>query len=103
MLSNSTIVNSGCIVINSVGNDTSYTGDLRHSKASSCAARTDVAAAFGVLNTGGNVGGIIAQPIMGFLTNGGAWGSAFISGTVFAWVAAALWLVIDPERRAELE
>jgi sugar phosphate permease len=66
-------------------------------------ARTDVAAAFGVLNTGGNVGGIIAQPIMGFLTNSGAWGSAFISGTVFAFVAAALWLMIDPERRAELE
>ena len=66
-------------------------------------ARTDVAAAFGVLNTGGNVGGIIAQPIMGFLTNSGAWSGAFISGTVFALVAAALWLVIDPERRAELE
>jgi nitrate/nitrite transporter NarK len=66
-------------------------------------ARTDVAAAFGVLNTGGNVGGIIAQPIMGFLTNGGAWGVAFMSGTVFALIAAALWLVIDPERLAELE
>jgi hypothetical protein len=37
-----------------------------------------VAAAFGVLNTGGNVGAIMAQPIMGFLTNSGPWGSAFI-------------------------
>jgi MFS transporter, ACS family, glucarate transporter len=66
-------------------------------------ARRDVAAAFGVLNTGGNVGGIIAQPIMGFLTSTGSWSSAFISGTVFAWVAAALWFVIDSERRAEVE
>ena len=56
-----------------------------------------------VLNTGGNAGGIIAQPLVGFLTNGGVWGGAFITGTVFALVAAGLWLVIDPERRAELD
>ncbi len=66
-------------------------------------ARTDVAAAFGVLNTGGNVGGIVAQPIMGFLTNSGVWGGAFISGTGFALVAAALWFTIDSGRRAELD
>jgi ACS family glucarate transporter-like MFS transporter len=66
-------------------------------------ARSDVAAAFGVLNTGGNAGGIITQPLVGFLTNSGVWGGAFITGTVFALVAAGLWLVIDPERRAELD
>jgi MFS transporter, ACS family, glucarate transporter len=66
-------------------------------------ARADVAAAWGVMNTGGNAGGIIAQPLVGFLTNGGAWGGAFITGTVFALVAAGLWLWIDPGRRAEID
>ena len=66
-------------------------------------ARADVAAAWGVMNTGGNAGGIIAQPLVGFLTNGGAWGGAFITGTVFALVAAGLWLWIDPARRAEVD
>jgi hypothetical protein len=37
------------------------------------------------------------------LTNSGAWGVAFIGGTVFAVAAAALWLVTDPERLAKLE
>jgi sugar phosphate permease len=66
-------------------------------------ARADVAAAWGVMNTGGNAGGIIAQPLVGFLTNGGVWGGAFITGTVFALVAAGLWLWIDPARRAEID
>ena len=65
--------------------------------------RADVAAAWGVANTGGNAGGIITQPLVGFLTNGGAWGGAFITGTVFASTAAALWLLIDPERPAEVD
>ena len=38
-----------------------------------------------------------------FLTNGGAWRAAFITGTVFASAAAALWLLIDPERPAEVD
>jgi hypothetical protein len=33
---------------------------------------------------------------------GGVWG-AFITGTVFAPVAAGLWLWIDPARRAEID
>jgi ACS family glucarate transporter-like MFS transporter len=66
-------------------------------------ARADVATAWGVMNTGGNAGGIIAQPLVGFLTNGGAWGGAFITGTVFALLTAGLWLWIDPARRAEID
>lgn len=66
-------------------------------------ARSDIATAWGIENTGGNVGGIITQPLVGYLTNGGAWAGAFITGTVFAFVAAALWLVIDPQRRAEVD
>jgi len=68
-----------------------------------CVARSDIAAAWGVLNTGGNVGGIITQPLVGFLTNSGAWAGAFVTGTVFALVAGSLWLFIDPERRAEVD
>jgi MFS transporter, ACS family, glucarate transporter len=66
-------------------------------------ARSDVAAAWGILNTGGNAGGIIAQPLVGFLTNGGVWSGAFTTGTVFALAAAGLWFLIDPERRAKVD
>jgi sugar phosphate permease len=66
-------------------------------------ARSDVAAAVGIQNTGGNAGGIITQPLVGFLSNGGAWGGAFMTGIVFALVAAGLWLLIDPERRADVD
>lgn len=66
-------------------------------------ARADTAAATGVLNTGGNVAGIITQPFVGYLTNSGVWGGVFITGTVFAVAAAALWLIIDPDRRAEID
>jgi ACS family glucarate transporter-like MFS transporter len=66
-------------------------------------ARADVAAAFGALNTGGNLGGIITQPIVGWLTNSGQWGGAFISGAAFALAAGGIWLVIDPRRRAAVD
>ena len=66
-------------------------------------ARSDIAAASGILNTGGNAGGIITHPIVGFLTSGGAWGGAFVTGTVLAVIAACLWLAIDPERRADVD
>jgi MFS transporter, ACS family, glucarate transporter len=63
-------------------------------------ARRDTGAATGVLNTGGNVGGIITQPIVGALSGAGAWNTAFVTGTVFALIAAGAWLLIDPERRS---
>jgi len=66
-------------------------------------ARADTMAATGVLNTGGNVGGLIALPIIGYLADHGAWNTAFIIGTGFAVVAAATWLLVDPTRRAILE
>lgn len=61
-------------------------------------ARADTAAATGILNTGGNTGGILAQPIVGALSAMGAWDGAFITGTVFALLAAGCWLLIDAER-----
>jgi ACS family glucarate transporter-like MFS transporter len=61
-------------------------------------ARADTAAATGVLNTGGNTGGIVTQPLVGALSAVGAWNGAFMTGTVFALVAAGCWLLIDAER-----
>jgi MFS transporter, ACS family, glucarate transporter len=63
-------------------------------------ARQDTGAATGVLNTGGNLGGIITQPIVGALSGVGSWNAAFVTGTVFALVAAGAWLLVDPDRRA---
>jgi ACS family glucarate transporter-like MFS transporter len=62
--------------------------------------RADAMAAGGLLNTGGNVGGLICTPIVAHLSAHQAWTPAFLIGTGFAAVAAALWLVVDPTRAA---
>ena len=59
-------------------------------------------AATGVLNTGGNVGGIVGTFLVGYLASRYGWGAAFATGIGFALASAALWLVIDVERRAVL-
>ena len=65
-------------------------------------ARADTAAATGVLNTGGNFGGILTGPILGYLSGVGAWSGAFALGTLFCLVAAVLWLLIDTDRRVSV-
>jgi len=62
--------------------------------------RADTMAASGVLNTGGNLGGVIATPIIAYLSARQAWAPAFALGTVLAMVSAALWLLVDPTRKA---
>jgi ACS family glucarate transporter-like MFS transporter len=64
-------------------------------------ARTDTGAATGVLNTGGNVGGIICQPVVAALSSMGLWNGAFASGSLFALVAAGTWLFINSDRPAQ--
>ncbi len=61
-------------------------------------ARADTGAATGVLNTGGNVGGLLSVPIVGYLSEAGSWNLAFATGTLFALLAAGLWLLIDATR-----
>jgi ACS family glucarate transporter-like MFS transporter len=61
--------------------------------------RSDTMAAGGVLNTGGNVGGLIGIPIVAQLSGSGHWTAAFLIGTAFALVGALLWLGIDVEQR----
>jgi ACS family glucarate transporter-like MFS transporter len=61
-------------------------------------ARADTMAATGVLNTGGNFGGIIGIPIVAYLSGHGAWNAAFLVGFLFALVAAIAWLGVDASR-----
>ncbi len=66
-------------------------------------ARADTMAATGVLNTGGNIGGLVTIPTVAYLAGHGGWDAAFMTGTGFALVAAATWFLIDPSRRAVVE
>jgi len=62
--------------------------------------RADAMAASGLLNTGGNAGGLVATPIVAYLSGHHAWTPAFLIGTGFALASAAGWLLVDPTRRA---
>jgi ACS family glucarate transporter-like MFS transporter len=61
-------------------------------------ARGDTMSATGLLNTGGNIGGLVATPIVAYLSGHHAWTSAFVVGSAFAFASAALWLLVDPTR-----
>ena len=61
-------------------------------------ARADTGAATGVLNTGGNTGGIVCQPLVAWLVAGGDWSAAWLTGAGFALAAAALWLFVRCEK-----
>jgi predicted MFS family arabinose efflux permease len=54
--------------------------------------------ATGILNTGGNVGGVIGTPIVAALSAGGGWHAAFLTGSACSIAAATLWLLADPAR-----
>jgi predicted MFS family arabinose efflux permease len=64
--------------------------------------RADAAAASGVMNTGGNLAGMVSAPIIGALSGSGHWNATFVIGTGFALVAAACWLAIDPDPGASV-
>jgi ACS family glucarate transporter-like MFS transporter len=55
---------------------------------------SDTMAVCGVMNTGGNLGGIIGIPIVAYFSGQHHWESAFIIGAVFALVSAVAWLGI---------
>jgi ACS family glucarate transporter-like MFS transporter len=58
----------------------------------------DTMAATAVLNTGGNLGGVVATPIIAVLSAGQSWGIVFATGAATAVAAATLWLTIDAGR-----
>lgn len=62
-------------------------------------ARADTMSATGILNTGGNIGGLIGIPIVAYLSQHGLWTWAFIIGAVFSVLGAIAWLGIDAEER----
>jgi ACS family D-galactonate transporter-like MFS transporter len=64
-------------------------------------ARADTMSATGILNTGGNAGGLIGIPIVAYLSAHGQWTTAFVIGAVFSVVGAIAWLGIDAEERLE--
>lgn len=64
------------------------------------AAPADTMAAGGLLNTGGNVGGLIAAPVTAYFSGHGAWTAPFLIGSAFALMAAATWLLVDPTRHS---
>jgi nitrate/nitrite transporter NarK len=61
-------------------------------------ARADTMAATGVLNTGGNFGGILGIPVVAYLSGHGAWDAAFFIGFLCALAAALAWLGVDTSR-----
>jgi ACS family glucarate transporter-like MFS transporter len=63
-------------------------------------APSDTMAATAVLNTGGNLGGVVATPIIAALSAHHGWGAVFATGAVTSLAAAALWLTIDAGRPA---
>jgi MFS transporter, ACS family, glucarate transporter len=65
--------------------------------------RADAAAAGAILNTGGNLGGIIITPIIAALSARGDWDMPFVLGTSCALASAALWLVIKPDQQESKE
>ena len=56
--------------------------------------------ATGILNTGGNIGGVIGTPIVASLSAHGGWHAAFLTGSACSVAAAVLWLIANPARRA---
>jgi ACS family glucarate transporter-like MFS transporter len=57
-----------------------------------------VAAGCGVMNTGGNLGGVISSPVVGALSQYLGWLPALLSGVVSTLLAATLWLFIRVDR-----
>ncbi len=63
--------------------------------------RGETMAVSGVMNTGGNLGGIIGIPIIGYLSGEHLWHAAFVVGAGFAVASAAAWLGISVDHPAE--
>jgi MFS transporter, ACS family, glucarate transporter len=60
----------------------------------------DTMAVSGIMNTGGNLGGIIGIPIVGYLSGEHLWGAAFFIGAGFLVVSALAWLGIAVDHPA---
>jgi len=64
-------------------------------------ARADTMSATGILNTGGNLGGLIGIPIVAYLSGHGQWTVAFVIGAIFSVLGAIAWLGINADEQFE--
>ena len=62
--------------------------------------RGDAMTVCGIMNTGGNLGGIIGIPIVGYFSGLHSWNTAFFIGVGFALVSALAWLAIRVDEPA---
>ncbi len=58
----------------------------------------NAAAACGVMNTGGNLAGFVNALLVPFISGLLGWTAAIVTGTVFAFISATLWLFIRADR-----
>jgi MFS transporter, ACS family, glucarate transporter len=72
--------------------------EAAYSAATTAVAREHTMAAWGVVGTGGNLGGVIGTPLVAVLSAHHAWTAAFLTGTAFAIVSGVLWFWIDGGR-----
>ncbi|MGC1520243.1 MAG: MFS transporter [Steroidobacteraceae bacterium] len=63
--------------------------------------RGDTMAVSGVMNTGGNLGGIVGIPIVGYLSGEHLWHTAFVLGAAFSAASAVAWLWIEVEQSVD--
>jgi ACS family glucarate transporter-like MFS transporter len=64
--------------------------------------RGDTMAVCGIMNTGGNLGGIVGIPIVGYFSGMHAWNIAFFIGVGFAIVSGLAWFGIRVDEAAGL-
>lgn len=64
--------------------------------------RGDTMAVSGVMNTGGNLGGIIGIPMVGYLSGEHLWSTAFVIGAAFLIASALAWLGIAVDHPADV-
>jgi ACS family glucarate transporter-like MFS transporter len=62
-------------------------------------ARADSMSGFGVINTGGNLAGVLLYPLLGYLSGRGEWNLAFLIAAGCCLASAVLWLLVRADRR----
>lgn len=72
--------------------------EAAYSAATTAVAREHTMTAWGVVGTGGNLGGVMGTPLVAVLSAHHAWTAAFLTGTVLAIISGVLWLWIDGSR-----
>jgi MFS transporter, ACS family, glucarate transporter len=62
-------------------------------------ARADTMTGWGVVNTGGNLGGVVLLPLLGYLSGRGDWNLIFAIAAGSSLVSGALWFLVSADQR----